>query len=342
MIFPPRLWLIILVSIIGNFPGPALAQPADTIFTVVDELPAFPGGARKMKKFTDQNLFVPRAMKDSLEVKLSRPVVVSFIVEKDGRLTEAEIKQSMHPLLDAEVLQFISKMPQWEPGKRKGEDVRTRLLFPCYFSPVVRPILIYSDPDARRFHRQTKTYDFGCMYKRFVFSGKISDYLKEGYGLSVKISVKHINTFRLAFEWNYYTCTVLKPFERGEGTWQLGRYSGIYDFALGFTLSKRIFHTKDYAIEIAPLLSTGLAVHQPARAHDGDPSEGFRSIGARIGTGVDVYWHPFKHGLLNLTAFRAQASYDQILMESPLQGGLFSTGLGLVYILPIKKVAEKK
>ena len=60
-------------------------------------------------------------------------MIASFVVEKDGSITEAVIRKSIDPLLDAEALRVIGSMPKWEPGMQNGEAVRVKYTVPITF-----------------------------------------------------------------------------------------------------------------------------------------------------------------------------------------------------------------
>ncbi|MBR6264780.1 MAG: energy transducer TonB [Prevotella sp.] len=75
--------------------------------------PSFPGGEKALLEFLQKNVRYPeQAVKDSVEGR----VVVSFEVESDGTITNAQVVKNLHPLLDAEALRVVNLMPKWEPG----------------------------------------------------------------------------------------------------------------------------------------------------------------------------------------------------------------------------------
>lgn len=60
-------------------------------------------------------------------------VIVSFVVERDGRITEPKVVKSVYQSLDEEALRVVSSMPKWAPGKLNGEVVRTKYMIPITF-----------------------------------------------------------------------------------------------------------------------------------------------------------------------------------------------------------------
>lgn len=86
----------------------------------VKEEPSFPGGEGALRDFISKNLRYPKFAK---EKGIYGPVHVSFIVEKDGSLTDFVIIQSADPSLDKEAIRVFQSMPKWNPGKRDGQFV---------------------------------------------------------------------------------------------------------------------------------------------------------------------------------------------------------------------------
>ena len=103
------------------------------IFTIVEQMPEFVGGVKKMYDFLGKNLKYPRmAQENSIEGK----VFVTFIVMEDGRISEPQIARGMAgggAGCDAEALRVVSKMPKWKAGKQRGKAVKVRFTLPIVF-----------------------------------------------------------------------------------------------------------------------------------------------------------------------------------------------------------------
>ena len=100
------------------------------VFDVVEQMPEFPGGMEALMQFMSKNMKYPdEATKAGQEGR----VIVSFVVEEDGRVTNAKVVKSVAPLLDAEALRVIGLMPRWEPGRQNGEAVRVKYTIPVTF-----------------------------------------------------------------------------------------------------------------------------------------------------------------------------------------------------------------
>ena len=103
---------------------------ADNVFDEVDEMPQFPGGMAGMMQYLSQNIRYPQ---DAREAGAQGRVIVSFIVEKDGSISNARVAKSTYSSLDEEALRVVSNMPKWTPGKQNGEAVRVKYSIPVSF-----------------------------------------------------------------------------------------------------------------------------------------------------------------------------------------------------------------
>jgi protein TonB len=101
------------------------------IFVTVEQPPEFTGGREARVQFLRDNLTYPkRARKEGL----AGVVLVGFIVEKDGSLTNFSIIKSAHPVLDAEALRVVKLMPKWVSGKQQGKPVCVQHQMPITFT----------------------------------------------------------------------------------------------------------------------------------------------------------------------------------------------------------------
>lgn len=99
-------------------------------FEIVEQMPEYPGGESAMFEFLMANLKYPKSCFDD---KIQGRVLVTFVVEKDGSITDTEVLKSVNPDLDAEALRVINSMPAWTPGKQKGQTVRVKFTIPVIF-----------------------------------------------------------------------------------------------------------------------------------------------------------------------------------------------------------------
>lgn len=110
--------------------APADSTAKEEVFMVAEQMPEFPGGMKELLKFLQDNLKYPEnAMKNNVQGQ----VIVQFVVEKDGTLTEFKVARSVDPDLDAEALRVLQTMPKWKPGMQRGKIVRVKFTVPVSF-----------------------------------------------------------------------------------------------------------------------------------------------------------------------------------------------------------------
>lgn len=130
-----RFTLPVTFRLDGGTDNPVMVQvtqekSGEEIFQVVEHMPEYPGGMEELMKYLQKEIKYP---KEALEKKTQGRVIVQFVVEKDGSITEAKVMKSVDPLLDAEALRVVNAMPNWKPGKQRGKEVRTHFTIPISF-----------------------------------------------------------------------------------------------------------------------------------------------------------------------------------------------------------------
>ena len=100
------------------------------IFTVVEEMPSFPGGMAECMKFLGKNINYPSI---SQENGVQGRVTVQFVVNTDGSIVDPVVVRGVDPYLDKEALRVIKMMPKWSPGKQRGKPVRVKYTVPVMF-----------------------------------------------------------------------------------------------------------------------------------------------------------------------------------------------------------------
>lgn len=99
-------------------------------YTIVQKMPSFPGGEAEMMKFLGINIKYPARDR---ELGISGMVIVTFVVEKDGRITNIQILKGVSESLNAEAVKVVRMMPLWEPGLQSGVPVRVQFNLPVKF-----------------------------------------------------------------------------------------------------------------------------------------------------------------------------------------------------------------
>lgn len=100
------------------------------IFTVVEQMPMFPGGDAALMGYLRDNIHYPTV---AAENGVQGRVVVGFVVERDGSITDVNILRSVDPSLDREAMRVVKSMPRWTPGKQNGSAVRVKYQVPVTF-----------------------------------------------------------------------------------------------------------------------------------------------------------------------------------------------------------------
>ena len=100
------------------------------IFTVVEQMPLFPGGDAALMAYLRDNIHYPTV---AAENGVQGRVVVGFVVERDGSITDVNVLRSVDPSLDREAMRVVKGMPRWTPGKQNGSAVRVKYQVPVTF-----------------------------------------------------------------------------------------------------------------------------------------------------------------------------------------------------------------
>lgn len=93
-------------------------------------MPSFPGGQEALMKYLSDNVVVPTYAEEN---GIQGRVVVSYVIECDGSVTDVQVVQSVHPVLDDEAIRVVKNMPKWIPGKQDGKDVSVKFSIPITF-----------------------------------------------------------------------------------------------------------------------------------------------------------------------------------------------------------------
>ena len=111
-------------------PEPPKHEEETKIFTVVEQMPLFPGGDAALMAYLRDNIHYPTV---AAENGVQGRVVVGFVVERDGSITDVNVLRSVDPSLDREAMRVVKGMPRWTPGKQNGSAVRVKYQVPVTF-----------------------------------------------------------------------------------------------------------------------------------------------------------------------------------------------------------------
>ena len=128
--------LILLLLMAGcclmtaNAQKTVVSQTNQKVFDTVEQMPEYPGGMQAMIAFLQTNMKYPE---DAAKQKVEGRVMVQFIVETDGSISDVHVAKQVFPSLDAEAIRVVQAMPKWTPGKEKGNVVRVKYNLPIVF-----------------------------------------------------------------------------------------------------------------------------------------------------------------------------------------------------------------
>ena len=100
------------------------------IFDVVEQQPSFPGGQSALLSWLSSNIHYPPVAEEN---GIQGRVVVSFVVEPDGSISNVQVVRGVDPSLDKEAVRVTKAMPKWVPGKQNGQAVRVKYNLPVTF-----------------------------------------------------------------------------------------------------------------------------------------------------------------------------------------------------------------
>ncbi len=125
----------ILLTILTLFCFPVFSQTPEEkepVFTVVEEMPSFPGGETEKTKFIQSNIKFPDS---AIKKQITGKCFLKFTITKDGSVTDVVVLKGVAdcPECDEEAKRVVSSMPKWNPGKQKGRAVATYYNLPINF-----------------------------------------------------------------------------------------------------------------------------------------------------------------------------------------------------------------
>lgn len=103
----------------------------DKVFSAVEQVPGFPGGVKAFSDYLSRNTHYPAKAREN---NVQGRVIISFVVEKDGTLTDVHVTRGIQDDIDQEALRVIKRSPKWTPGKQNGHLVRVAYSVPITFA----------------------------------------------------------------------------------------------------------------------------------------------------------------------------------------------------------------
>lgn len=110
--------------------GPVKNASSEKVYDVVEEMPSFPGGQEALMSYLSNNIEYPI---EAQEKGVEGRVLVNFVIEEDGSISQAKVVRSVDPSLDHEAQRVVKSMPRWNSGKQNGKYVRVKYTVPIVF-----------------------------------------------------------------------------------------------------------------------------------------------------------------------------------------------------------------
>ena len=123
-------FMVICCLMTANAQKTVVSQTSQKVYEEVEQMPQYPGGMQAMAEFLQTNMKYPE---DAAKQKVEGRVMVQFVVETDGSISDVHVAKQVFPSLDAEAIRVVQSMPKWMPGKKKGKVVRVRYNLPIVF-----------------------------------------------------------------------------------------------------------------------------------------------------------------------------------------------------------------
>ena len=155
----PKAFLLTLTCFLALASVAQNQHDNDTVvFIIVDEMPQFQGGDSALVDYITHNVHYPQAEKAQ---GIQGKVFVGFIVEKDGSISNVEVKRGIGEECDAEAVRVVENMPKWIPGKQNGEPVRVSFMLPINYKIVEQPQAPSADTAQREVVERMPTFPGG-------------------------------------------------------------------------------------------------------------------------------------------------------------------------------------
>ena len=107
------------------------AEPEpEKVFDMVEQMPTFPGGQQELMSYLGKNIKYPTIAQEN---GTQGRVIIQFVVERDGSITDVRVARGVDPYLDKEAVRVVKSMPKWIPGKQNGKAVRVKFTVPVMF-----------------------------------------------------------------------------------------------------------------------------------------------------------------------------------------------------------------
>lgn len=120
-------FLFTITTVFGHAQSDSATAKKETVYTIVEQMPEFPGGEKKMLEFVSDHFKVPSNTPDG-------KVYVNFVITTEGKVTKARIIKGANAVLDSAGVAVVNSMPDWTPGQQYGKKVNVAFNLPINYS----------------------------------------------------------------------------------------------------------------------------------------------------------------------------------------------------------------
>lgn len=117
-------------DVIAQEPVKPKEEETNKVFDVVEQMPSYPGGMGALMQYLSSHIKYPVIAEEN---GIQGRVICTFVVERDGSITDVRVAKSVDPSLDKEATRVVKSMPHWIPGKQNGSAVRVKYTLPVTF-----------------------------------------------------------------------------------------------------------------------------------------------------------------------------------------------------------------
>ena len=114
------MFALFATHVMGYAQGASTTAQTETREVSIDRYPEFPGGMGEMMKYLSENIKYPKICQDQ---GIQGRVIIQFVVDTDGSITDIQVVNPINPYLDMETVRVVNSMPKWIPGMHEGKNV---------------------------------------------------------------------------------------------------------------------------------------------------------------------------------------------------------------------------
>ena len=247
-----------------------------------NRMPEYPGGEQAMLNYLYDNIKYPNTDRENGIEGIEGRVVVQFIVQKDGAISDIKILKGVSKLIDAEAIRVVKEMPKWKPGIQNGNLADAQISIPIDFTLEESPVVPSENVDFENI--SPKGWSFDLMVDHGRQFGDSPDFFKNPIGIGIGVNY-HIT--RQLFGEYHSTVTgsrIQQTFNYQGTTWNENRKSGFFfmELSLGYSV------VNNAKIRLAPYGGLGFVMHSPWKEIENEQVKTPLSFSGNVGLLLDV------------------------------------------------------